>query len=530
MNSSTGSSGVAGHGNSADSPASAGPIDRNLIIVPGVDRTFHRAKVMAVLLFPLSMALIAVSSTNVALPAMAKSIGANDSQLQWVVAGYALTFGISLVPAGRAGDVLGRGAIFTGGLVLFTGAWLWCGLAPTPNSLIAARLLQGVGAGLINPQSLGMIQQYFSGAGRARAFALFGMVISASVAIGPVITGIFISLLGDNWGWRTAYLINVPIGLIGLIFAVSWLPYGRERELLAMRRARKSQAGQRTRGEDITPGANGIGIVGPREKIDLDPIGTFILTLSVTCFMWPFMTHSSPWRWVATPASFALLGAWLAWEFYYQRHGGRPVINLELFKIPSYAWGSLTSGAYFLGATSIFVVAAVVLQRGLGVSALAAGFIGLPNAILSLFAARWAGRVVIERGHRTVIEALILTGVGMGGSGVVLAAYHLWGVSYWWMLATLGIAGFGQGAFGAANSTLALADVPVADGGAAGGVKTTGERLGTAVGTAVVTGVLFALVPMVGWIWAGVAACALVAAFIAVAGLFAWRDLVLTRP
>ena len=106
--------------------------DPNLIRVEGTDRVFRRSRILVVLLIPIAMALVAVSSINVALPTISHTLGATDSDLQWVLSGYALTFGISLVPAGRAGDVLGRGTFFVLGLLVFSLASLACGLAPNP--------------------------------------------------------------------------------------------------------------------------------------------------------------------------------------------------------------------------------------------------------------------------------------------------------------------------------------------------------------------------------------------------------------
>ena len=211
--------------------------DPNLIRVEGTDRVFRRGRILIVLLIPIAMALVAVSSINVALPSISSGLGATDTDLQWVLSGYALTFGISLVPAGRAGDVLGRGAFFVIGLLLFSVASLACSLAPTPEFLNVARFAQGIGAGLYNPQTMGMIQQYWRGMERARAFALFGMVVAVSVAVGPVLAGFIIQAFGPEIGWRASFLINFPLGLIGCVLALRWFPFGKERQRRAAKKA-----------------------------------------------------------------------------------------------------------------------------------------------------------------------------------------------------------------------------------------------------------------------------------------------------
>src|SRR5699024_6137176 len=122
-------------------------------------------------------------------------------------------FGVALIPAGRAGDVLGRGSLFVVGAAIFTLASLACELAPNPLVLNLARIVQGLGAGVLAPQVTGMIQQYFHGGGRARAFALFGVVIAGSVAVGPILAGAVIELVGPETGWRWAFFTYLPVGL-----------------------------------------------------------------------------------------------------------------------------------------------------------------------------------------------------------------------------------------------------------------------------------------------------------------------------
>ena len=206
------------------------------IRVPGTDRVFNRQLMLVPLLAILAMTMMAISSINVALPSIELSIGASEADLQWLLSGYALAFGIVLVASGRLGDVFGRSTYFVIGVALFTLGSLGCSLAHTPALLNGMRLLQGVGAGVSSPQVNGMILQYFSGRRRARAFALFGVVVSASVAIAPSITGLLIDWLGPDWGWRASFLWNVPIGLITVGLAARWLPFGAERGRRAARR------------------------------------------------------------------------------------------------------------------------------------------------------------------------------------------------------------------------------------------------------------------------------------------------------
>ena len=162
------------------------------------------------------MSLIGVSIVNVALPSIQTSLNATQSDMQWVLSGYALTFGVVLVAAGRAGDLMGRGGLFLAGVALFTLSSIAAGLAPDAAWLNGARFLQGVGSGLLNPQGLGMIQHYFRGSERGRAFGYFGTVVGFSVAIGPVLGG----LIAMHWGYRGVMFFAVALGIGGLMVAL----------------------------------------------------------------------------------------------------------------------------------------------------------------------------------------------------------------------------------------------------------------------------------------------------------------------
>ncbi|WP_370585978.1 MFS transporter [Tessaracoccus sp. MC1756] len=465
--------------------------DRNHISAPGTARTFHRMKVLAVLLLSMGMSLMAISSVNVALPTIQEGLGATDQDLQWVLAGYALAFGVTLIPAGRAGDVLGRGSWFIVGAALFTVASLACGLAPNAFILNAARLVQGVGAGLFSPQVTGMIQQYFSGGGRAKAFALLGVTISASVAAGPVIAGAIIEAAGPETGWRWAFFGYLPLGLAAVVLGLRWFPFVKER--------------RRRLGLDATAG-----------RVDLDPVGSLLITASVVAVMYPFMARQS-WAWWLLPLAAVLILAWWLWERRYKAAGREPLVDLELFRYRSFRNGLLVSGAAFLGLTSTFAVVAIFLQNGLGVDALRTGLLGLPNAVLSAVASIYTVRFVMTRGRRLVVFALALM-----VTGALLSILVAWGIgefgwSFWWLSATLGLNGAAMGAFASANQTLSMQDVPVRHGGTASGLKQTVERITTALGNAAITGVFFAVAATGSWTLAfmgaftGIAACLLLA-------------------
>src|SRR6185437_17007229 len=192
-----------------------------------------------------------VSIVNVALPSLKAGLHASPDDLQWVLSGYALAFGLVLVPAGRLGDTHGRRTAFMIGLAAFTLTSALAGVATGPAWLVAARFAQGLASGILNPQVAGLIQQLFHGRERGRAFGLLGAVIGLSTAIGPLLGGLLILAGGPTDGWRWVFYVNVPIGLLTLPAARRFLP-GRDE------RADAAKDGPAPRGLDPV----GIGLLG----------------------------------------------------------------------------------------------------------------------------------------------------------------------------------------------------------------------------------------------------------------------------
>ena len=170
------------------------------------------------------MTLLDSSIVNVALPSMERGLGADTPALSWVVAGYALTLGLALVPAGRLGDLRGRRTVFLYGLALFTLASAACGLANDAGWLVFFRLSQGVASGILAPQTTGLIQQMFRGTERARAFGMLGSVVGLSTAIGPPAGGLLIHLVGTDDGWRWVFYVPLPFRAVALFMVIAKMP------------------------------------------------------------------------------------------------------------------------------------------------------------------------------------------------------------------------------------------------------------------------------------------------------------------
>ncbi|WP_024794573.1 MFS transporter [Tomitella biformata] len=458
-----------------------------------------RWRILAVLLIAIFMSLMSVSIVNVALPSIQTGLDATQSDLQWVLSGYALTFGIFLVAAGRAGDLMGRGGIFILGVLIFTASSVAAGLAPNAEALNAARFAQGLGSGLLNPQGVGMIQQYFRGSDRGRAFGYFGSVVGVAVGIGPVIGGLLIGAGGPDLGWRLTFLVNVPIGIICIALALRWFPRPLIRRMPKASAVGPESVGPESVGpESVGPESVGQGSSGPRPS--LDPVGAILLGLAVLAVLFPFMESGrSPLIWLLIPLGLALVWTWVRWERWYAGRGRSPMVDLGIFSIRSFTNGSVIVTLYFLGMTSIWVLVALYIQDGVGGSALAAGAVGVPSALISAVAANWAGKRVMRYGRKIVIVGLLFALAGLGLSIAVVLLREAGHLSEWWLVLSLSLIGVAQGSVISPNQTLTLADVPLAYAGSSGAIMQTGQRIGTSIGIAVITAAVFGMLDVTSW-------------------------------
>jgi len=416
---------------------------------------------MSVALVAGFMTLLDVSIVNTALPSIRADLELSPGELQWVLAGYALTFGLLLVPAGRFGDARGRRNVFIAGLAVFTLASAAAGLATGAFWLIAARLVQGAAAGVVNPQVSGLIQQLFEPRERGRPFGLLGATIGISTAVGPLLGGLLIQIFGAEEGWRWIFYINVPIGAAAIVLGRRWIP---------------------------------VRAAAERRLESLDPVGVLILGSAVFLLLLP-LVQEREWhgraKWLLVVAALVLGALFVRWERRYAR-SGTPVIDLGLFRVRSYALGALIGMLYFAGFTTIFFIYTLFLQNGLRYSALMAGLAVTPFALGSAIASAIGGRIVNRYGRPLVAAGLALVAVGLGLT--LLALHFVPGAGAGWAAALpLLIGGVGSGLVISPNQTLTLAEVPVARAGSAGAVLQTGQRIGTAVGIAVVGAVFFAV-------------------------------------
>src|SRR5689334_5720472 len=233
---------------------------------------------LPVLLAGAFMVVLDFFIVNVALPSIASDLGAGESSLEWIVAGYGLTFAAFLITAGRFGDELGRRRVYAVGLALFTAASAACGLAPSPTTLVLARVVQGVAGAVVMPQVLSIIGVTYRDADYARALSYYGVVLGLAAVGGQVIGGALVQTDLAGLGWRGCFLINVPIGLAALVATPRLVP--------------ESQAPQRAR-------------------IDLP--GAVVLALGLSAVLLPLIEgrqHGWPlWTWLSLAAAPLVLAA-----------------------------------------------------------------------------------------------------------------------------------------------------------------------------------------------------------------------------
>ena len=395
---------------------------------------------------------------NVAIPSMQRDLHAGPAAIQFVVAGFGLAVASCLITGGRLGDLYGRRKMFAIGVAAFTVASAACGLAPTAGVLIAARVLQGMAAALLTPQVLAILGATYTGRHRALAFNAYGIAIGLAAVFGQLIGGALITANPGGTGWRSIFLINIPVGVATLILLPRLVPESRS---------------------DGRPG--------------LDLVGAVLVTAGLTAVVLPIVEGQQQgwplWTWLCLAGAAPLLGAFAAYQRFVARRGGSPLIELGLFRERVFTIGLLTIFCYLMALSSFFLVLALYLQQGRGLSALDSGLVfGLLG--IGFFASSAMVPKAVIRWGRQVIAAGALT-VAAGYAAVAEIVAHI-GVagSLGWLAPGLLVAGFGMGLVIAPLTSTVLAGVAPHHAAAASGVLSTAQQAGGAVGIAVV-GVVF---------------------------------------
>ncbi|MFT4234141.1 MAG: MFS transporter [Microbacterium sp.] len=426
----------------------------------------RRWQAFAVCVTVAGLTILDISKVNVALPSIESALSAGGTELQIVVAGYILAFGLVLVPMGRLGDQWSRKILLLIGIAVFGLASMLCALAPTIQPLLIGRLLQGVGGGIIMPQVTGTFQRLFTGRDRAKAFGIFGAIISLGTAFGPAIGGVFIAIGGDTNGWRGIFWMNVPAYAIAFALVLWLLP------------GSKASAGAR--------------------RISLDPVGLVIFAVAILSLMVPFLLTTgsgddNPARWLMLVVFAGLIVLFGWWESRYEREGRAPLVSPALLRNTSYRNGAIVGAAYFAGMPVLFLLTTVFLQTGLHLAALHAGLITVGFAVASAVTSAFSGRLVVRYGRIVVVLSLVGMAVTIAAL-VVVSVVSPDAATPWIMFAVLTAGGLAGGLVISPNQTLTLSNIPPQQGGIAGSIQQLGQRIGTSMGTAVALSLFYSTV------------------------------------
>src|SRR5215217_435088 len=312
--------------------------------------------------FGLFMIMLDNTVVNVALPAIQEDLGADLSELEWIVTGYALTFAALMLTGGKLADLLGRRLIFVVGLSIFTASSLACGLADTGDMLIAARIVQGAGAALMNPATLSIIAATFPPKERGTAIGIWAGVSALALAIGPLVGG----LLTEHLDWSWIFFINVPVGVAGI--AASFLLIDESRD-------------------------------DTHERLDLPGLVTSGLGLFALTYA---LIEGNEYGWGSSRIVGALVSAvvLLAVFLVLERRQRAPMLDLSLFRNGTYAGANLVILLVALAMFGVFFFVSLYMQNILRYSAVQAGAAFLPMTIVIILTAPLAGKASDRFGSR----------------------------------------------------------------------------------------------------------------------------------
>ena len=397
---------------------------------------------LAAVSFGLFMIMLDNTVVNVALPSIERDLHADLSELQWIVTGYALTFAALMLVGGKIADAYGRRRIFVLGIVVFTVSSLLCGLATTSHQLIAARILQGAGAALMNPATLSIIAATFPPRERGTAIGVWAGTSALALAIGPLVGGLITEHL--NWNW--IFFVNVPIGILGIAASYLFIDESRDET---------------------------------HERLDLpglasSAIGLFALTYGL------IEANTYGWTSPRIVGSFVLAAVALVAFVLLERHQRAPMLPLELFANRTFTGANLVMLLVALAMFGVFFFVSLYMQNILGYSAVQAGAAFLPMTVLIILVAPMAGKASDRFGSRG------LTTIGMLLIAVQLVLFSQLGAdaTFWQLLPCLLIGGVGMAFTMTPSAAAATRAVPVDKAGVGSGVLNSARQVGGTMGIA----------------------------------------------
>jgi len=389
---------------------------------------------------------------NVALPTIDSRLHASAATLELVVAGYGVPYALLLVLGGRLGDLFGRRRLFMAGMASFTVCSLLCGIAPSAVSLVAFRAAQGASAALMVPQVLATIQASCSPEARARAIGLYGATAGIAAVAGQLAGGALVAANIGGAGWRPIFLVNVPLGLLGLALA--------RRFVLATRSAEPA-------------------------RVDLP--GTTLLGAALLALLVPLTEGRAlgwpTWSWISLGLVAPLFAAFAAVELRLERAGRHPILPPSILRLPGMRRGLLLVVPFFAGFGAFMFVAAIAFQQGAHFGPLRSGLALVPMAAAFLVASLGTARLVARYGRSVLAVGGVLQGLGLTGLPATLLASwpHVDPLD---LAPAMIVAGIGQGLVMPPLFAFALAGVPAARAGVGSGVLTTTQQSALALGVA----------------------------------------------
>ncbi|SFC98472.1 Major Facilitator Superfamily protein [Nocardioides terrae] len=414
---------------------------------------------LAVLLSGTFLVVLDFFIVNVALPSIQGDLGAGDSALEWLVAGYGLTFGGLLMAVGPVSQRWGRRRTYVAGVLVFVLASALCGVAPDVLTLNAARLLQGVGAAMLAPMVLALIGDLYAGPERVRAMSAYATVMGLAAALGQLIGGVLIRVDVAGLGWRTVFLVNIPVGLAIVAAAPRLLP-----------------------------------AAGSRQRAPLDVLSLVLVVTTSAAVLLPLLEGRRLgwplWTWESLALG-ALLGTWLARRTRrLAARGGHPLVDPAAFRSPAVRGGLVAQALLFCGMASYFLVLGLYLQVGHGLGPLGSGLIFTVMAVTYMVGTRHAAGLVARFGARVLpVGALVFA----AGHLLTFAAVEQIGVtgSVLWLAPGLAVSGLGMGVCLSSLVASVMAGVePVHAAGVSGSLSTV-QQLGNALGVALIGLVFF---------------------------------------
>ena len=417
---------------------------------------------LAILVMAQFMALLDATIVNVAIPSIRADLGASGAGLQLIVAGYTVAYAMLLITGARLGTLVGHRRLFLTGLVVFTAASLACGLAPTTGALIAARVVQGVGAAAMVPQTLSIIQKRFTGASKIRAFSVYGAAVAVGGVTGQVLGGVLVDLDLGGSAWRSIFFVNIPVGVLAVFLSLRKIP----------------------RDEPI---------VG-RVRDGLDLLGLFTGSAAVLLIVLPLVLGRQAgwpvWTYVAIATGVVLAVVFILAERWVAARGGRPLLDLDVVRSPGLPSALIALAAGMVAYGGFLFVFAFHLQGGLGDSALRAGLTFAPaGAAFGLVGFYWRR---LPTAWHPMLPVIGFTGAAVGYLAIG-AAMRDGSDGGAWLFPLMAITGAFMGAAFSPLLAHGLVRVPPERAPDASGLLTTVLQLSIVVGVTVFGDVFLSL-------------------------------------